>query len=41
MRRERSDEEFEPWEIACIVAEAISILAFFGVLFGVLIKVAL
>ena len=41
MRRDRSDEEFEPWEIVCIAAEAISILTFFGVLFGILIKVAL
>jgi len=41
MRRDRSDVEFEPWEIVCIVGEAIGVLVLLGVLFGALIKVAL
>ena len=41
MRRDRSDVEFEPWEIVLMVAEVIGVLAFAGVLFGALIKLAL
>ncbi len=41
MRRNRSDVEFEPWEIVCIVGQVIGVLAFLGCLFGMLIKLAL